>query len=264
MKGLTFYKYQGAGNDFILVDQRTRQTIGASDQEGIARLCHRRFGIGADGLILLQSVADYDFEMLYFNADGRMGSLCGNGARCVVAFAHFLGCIQDTCRFLASDGPHEAEVVRPDWIEVHMRDVHTWVDGADFFTVNTGSPHFVRFIPDLSECDVFQEGRRIRYAPEYMETGINVNFAEEITDGGLRVGTYERGVEDETLACGTGVTAAALAYVHKKSNPIGDWNIPIEAKGGQLQVRFQYDGTTFRNIWLCGPATQVFEGIITS
>lgn len=261
MEKIAFYKYQGAGNDFILIDQRDRRVLQRDDRAHIARLCDRRFGIGADGLILLQAAEGYDFEMLYFNADGGEGSLCGNGARCVVAFAHFLGVAARECRFLASDGPHEARMVRPDWVEVHIRDIAQWHWAEGRCVLNTGSPHYVRFIPQLEGFDVVSEGRRVRYSPEFAKEGINVNFAQE-TDAGIRMGTYERGVEDETLACGTGATAAAIAFVSQKENPLGDWNIPVGVKGGELRVRFHFDGQCFRQVWLCGPAVQVFSGEI--
>lgn len=257
---LKFFKYHGAGNDFILVDQREDVHIDRADRARIAGLCHRRFGIGADGLILLQQSAGYDFEMVYFNADGGEGTLCGNGARCVVAFAHFLGCIGDQCHFLASDGAHDAVVVRPDWIEVHLRDMPVWEAGSDYEVLNTGSPHYVRFVSDLHGLDIREEGRAVRYSEPFRQAGINVNFVEERGEE-LWVGTYERGVEDETLACGTGVTAAALAHVRRKASAEGLWHIPVVAKGGRLSVRFTFDGKMFRDVWLCGPAERVFEGI---
>ena len=261
MEKITFYKYQGAGNDFVLIDQRGHRTLHRGDRARIAHLCDRRFGIGADGLILLQAAEGYDFEMLYFNADGGEGSLCGNGARCVVAFAHFLGIAPQECCFLANDGPHEAVVVRPDWIEVHIRDVERWHWANGHCVLNTGSPHYVRFIPKLEGFDVVAEGRRVRYSPEFAQDGINVNFVQETTTG-MRIGTYERGVEDETLACGTGATAAAIAFVSREENPLGGWDIPVVAKGGELRVRFHFDGECFRQVWLCGPAVQVFSGEI--
>lgn len=256
---LKFYKYHGAGNDFIMVDQREEVQLARTDRARIALLCHRRFGIGADGLILLQKAVGYDFEMVYFNADGGEGTLCGNGARCVVAFAHFLGVIGSNTHFLASDGPHEAVVVRPDWIEVHLRDMPLWQSASDYDELNTGSPHYVRFVPALEGFQVPEEGRAVRYSEQYREAGINVNFVEEREDG-LLVGTYERGVEDETLACGTGVTAAALAHIRRKAAPVGSWTIPVQAKGGRLSVRCSFDGKLFSDVWLCGPAEQVFEG----
>ncbi|MBK6947774.1 MAG: diaminopimelate epimerase [Haliscomenobacter sp.] len=258
---IPFFKYQGAGNDFVMVDQRDQAYLERRDRERIAWLCDRRFGIGGDGLILLQHVAGYDFEMLYFNADGGEGSLCGNGGRCVAAFAHYLNQVGSSCIFLASDGPHEARLTNPAWVELKMRDVEKIEDGLGYACLNTGSPHYVRFVSSLSSMDVFQEGRRVRYAPEYAAEGINVNFVE-IRDGELEVATYERGVENETLACGTGVTAAAMAHVRRLPQAIGYWDLPIRTKGGPLRVRFEYDGNAFREVWLCGPAVQVFSGTI--
>lgn len=258
---LPFFKYQGAGNDFVMVDQRDQTYLSRGDRDRIARLCDRRFGIGADGLILLQRVKGYDFEMLYFNADGGEGSLCGNGGRCAAAFAHYLNQVGSSCMFLASDGSHEARLPSPGWVELKMHDVERVESGAGFTCINTGSPHYVRFVPHLGAIDVYQEGRLIRNAPEYAPAGINVNFVE-IQEGELEVATYERGVENETLACGTGVTAAAMAHVSRLSEATGYWDIPIRTKGGQLRVRFEYDGLAFREVWLCGPAVHVFSGTI--
>lgn len=258
---LPFFKYQGAGNDFVLVDQRREQWLNRKDQARIQRLCDRRFGIGADGLILLQESPGYDFEMVYFNADGREGSLCGNGGRCIVAFARHLGLVSDSCRFLAVDGPHEARVIRPDWVELKMADLSSWEleDGRAF--LDTGSPHYVCFVESLDAVDVVQEGRKIRYGERFRERGTNVNFVQREGEG-LRIATYERGVEDETLACGTGVTAAALSALLPDISP-GVHRVPVKARGGELEVRFSYDEAKgFRDIWLCGPAVQVFSGSI--
>lgn len=255
---MKFFKYQGTGNDFIMIDQRKTQFITRDDKDLIERLCKRRFGIGADGLILLQYKEGYDFEMIYFNSDGRESSMCGNGGRCIVAFAKQLGIIKDKTHFLAIDGEHDA-IVRPDdWIELKMSDVKNIENGSDFYYLNTGSPHYVTFVNKVKEVNVFEQGRAIRYNDRFKAEGTNVNFVEANNDG-ISVATYERGVEDETLSCGTGVTAAAIAYYIKSGNN-NITKIPIQVKGGNLEVRFEPDGQGFSNIWLCGPAELVFEG----
>jgi diaminopimelate epimerase len=261
MQAIPFHKYQGAGNDFIVLDQRAATYVQRSDAELIRRWCDRRFGIGADGLILLQNRKGYDFEMIYFNADGGEGSMCGNGGRCIVAFAHQLGIFQESCRFLAVDGPHEA-CLRPDgWVALRLGDVAEVERGAGYCFLDTGSPHYVRFVERLEAVDVVGEGRAIRYSARFRAQGTNVNFVE-VREHGLAVATYERGVEDETLACGTGVTAAALAHYQQVSSAGGPQRIPIQAKGGQLEVRFEPQGAGFTQVWLAGPAERVFAGTI--
>lgn len=261
MPNIPFSKYQGAGNDFILIAQHQKRFLSRQDGEVIRRLCHRRFGIGADGLILLQACGGYDFEMLYFNADGGEGSMCGNGGRCIVAFARQLGLIGESCRFLAVDGPHEARL-RPDgWVELRLGDVASVEKGPAYYFLNTGSPHYVSFVDDLSAVDVCREGRAIRYSERFRREGTNVNFVQALDDG-IAVATYERGVEDETLACGTGVTASAIAAYLRAPSP-GPQTIPIRAKGGLLEARFEPKGDGFTNIWLCGPAEMVFEGVVS-
>lgn len=263
-----FWKYQGAGNDFILVDQRNRQWLGRENTAQIARLCDRHFGIGADGLILLHEHPDYDFEMVYFNADGRESSMCGNGGRCIVAFARQVGIEREHYRFLAIDGPHEAVITAakgPEaWVELRMSDVPKieTTDALEAFVLNTGSPHYVRFVPALDNLDMVQEGRAVRYSDRFRATGINVNLVLETAEN-LRIRTYERGVEDETLACGTGVTAAALANHARQHLSPGEHETAVHAEGGHLRVRFQANADgSFSNIWLCGPATEVFSGTI--
>ena len=260
MKKIPFYKYQGAGNDFIMISQVEQDFLRRTDQEAIARLCHRRFGIGADGLVLLQHNPDYDFEMVYFNADGGEGSMCGNGGRCIVAFARQLGLIEEHCRFVAVDGPHEARI-RPDgWVELKMGDVKAIEQGTGFYFLNTGSPHYVTFVDALENTDVLQRGRKVRYSARFRKEGTNVNFVEPTAEG-IAVATYERGVEDETLSCGTGVTASAIAHYLRRSGQ-GPQAIPIQAKGGRLEVRFTPYADGFTDVWLCGPAQLVFEGVM--
>ena len=259
---IPFFKYQGTGNDFVLIDQRQKQWVAREDRDLVARMCDRRFGIGADGLMLLQSTPGYDFEMVYFNADGGESSMCGNGGRCIAAFANRLKVIGKTGRFIAIDGPHDVHIPRAAWVELKMGDVEQVQVTTESTVLNTGSPHYVRFVENAFAVPVFEEGRAVRYNETYQKEGINVNFASGDT-GGLLVSTYERGVEAETLSCGTGVTACAIATYIKQSGvhaEKADVSIPIRTKGGQLEVRFSASGGQFRNIWLCGPATYVFKG----
>ena len=270
---MKFWKYQGAGNDFVMLDQRTRQWLSRADQSLIAKLCDRRFGIGGDGLILLQAHSAYDFEMVYFNADGRESSMCGNGGRCIAAFARQLGIVGEYCTFIAIDGPHEAYIrPHPDadgdggayWVELKMKDVAELEQQENALVLNTGSPHYVRFVPDVAPLDMEQEGRAVRYGETFRAAGINVNFASLQADGSMHIRTYERGVEAETLACGTGVTAAVLARHRKLQLAPGTYEVPVSAQGGKLAVRYSADAQgQFEAIWLCGPATEVFEGQIT-
>ncbi|GGI28341.1 diaminopimelate epimerase [Pedobacter mendelii] len=255
---INFFKYQGAGNDFILIDH-TMSPLKNIDNNLIEQLCHRRFGIGADGLMFITKHKNYDFEMHYFNADGKLGSMCGNGGRCIVAFAKYLGIIQKETTFLAVDGPHYARISESgDWVDLKMIDVDTITNDGDAFVLNTGSPHFVTLQSDLKDFDVFTNGKKIRYNSTYTEKGINVNFIED-KDDHLFVRTYERGVEDETYACGTGVTAVAIAMA-KYKNQIGHLETDIKVLGGDIKVEFDYDGHNFTNVFLCGPAKLVFEG----
>lgn len=258
---LHFLKYQGAGNDFILVDNRK---IGFDHHQPalIARLCDRRFGIGADGMMFLQDKKGYDFEMVYYNADGNPSSMCGNGGRCIVAFAKHLNIIKTETNFLAVDGPHYAKISESgEWVSLQMIDVEIIRKDKDAYVLNTGSPHFVKCVTNLSDKDVYSEGKSIRYNNTYKAEGININFVEDQGDHYF-VRTYERGVEDETYACGTGVTAVALAMA-KHKNQTGDITTPIKVLGGNLNIRFSYDGSYFTNIFLEGPAMFVFEGYIT-
>lgn len=255
---INFFKYQGAGNDFILIDHTT-SPLKSIDNELIERLCDRRFGIGADGLMFLTRHHDYDFEMHYFNADGKLGSMCGNGGRCIVAFAKQLGIINNETNFLAVDGPHYARISENgEWIDLQMIDVNTITRDEDAYVLNTGSPHYVTIQHNLSNFNVLGEGKNIRYNETYNEKGINVNFVEDYGDH-LFVRTYERGVEDETYACGTGVTAVAMAMA-KHKNQSGHIETDIKVLGGEIKIKFDYDGENFSNVFLCGPAKLVFEG----
>ncbi|HQQ93578.1 MAG TPA: diaminopimelate epimerase [Bacteroidia bacterium] len=254
---LQFYKYQGTGNDFIMIDNRHHNL--QLQPEQIQDLCSRRFGIGADGLILLELEPGVDFKMVYFNSDGRPSSMCGNGGRCITAFAHHLGLIREKTKFLAIDGLHEAEILDNAQVALKMCDVKSIEKNDDLYFLNTGSPHVVKFVTNVREYPVLEEARKIRYSPRFSEEGTNVNFIER-SDDGLFVRTYERGVEDETYSCGTGVTAsalvAALEGVSDNRNACR-----ILTLGGGLEVKFEKVlEQNFYNIWLIGPAEYVFRG----
>ncbi len=255
---LPFFKYQGTGNDFVMVDQREVQYLDRSNTEAIRSLCNRKFGIGADGLILLQNAEGFDFEMVYFNADGRESTMCGNGGRCIAAFAKMLGIIEARCTFLAIDGPHEALVQQNGIVDLKMKDVSDIETGKGYFVLDTGSPHYVILVEDISDLNVVESGQAIRYADRFREKGINVNFVEK-TQNGIEVATYERGVEDETLSCGTGVVASAIAWqLHNPFSAKGE--IAVKTKGGDLKVKLEKENGGFKQIWLCGPAVEVFSG----
>lgn len=255
-----FSKYQGTGNDFILIDQRSEKHIEHQDVEAIKRICDRKFGIGADGLILLETHPDYDYEMIYFNADGRTSSMCGNGGRCITAFASHLGLAPSAHKFMAIDGEHLSRFNEDGSVSLKMNDVTSFKQGEDFFILDTGSPHYIIFVEDIDDIDVKSQGESIRYSEQFKEKGINVNFVE-IKEGQLKVATYERGVEDETLSCGTGVTAAALAFYLYAKKSSGKHKINIETKGGSLSVDFTAtESGEFEEIWLIGKATKVFSG----
>lgn len=253
---IEFCKYQGTGNDFILIDNRQGQCDNLS-QSDIQFYCDRRFGIGADGLILIQLCSDASFEMFYFNADGSQ-SFCGNGARCTVHFASTLGIDTRQVIFKAIDGMHQASQCG-DEVRIHMQDVESVTRDGEDFVLQTGSPHYVRISEDHSSENVIQTGKSIRYNPVYQQNGINVNLLsmEEI---GIRVATYERGVENETLSCGTGVTACALVYALISETT--QQHVKVQTKGGQLEVFWNKTETGFQDIFLVGPATFVFQGSI--
>ena len=257
-----FFKYQGTGNDFVILDNRDNKYDELTTKQ-VKHICDRRFGIGADGLILLSNKKYFDFQMVYYNADGNESSMCGNGGRCLVKFASHLGMLKSTYHFVAIDGKHEAEIGMNGIVRLKMQNVYSVEIHSGHVLLNTGSPHFVKFASDVKNIDVEETGREIRYSKEFREEGVNVNFVESIGEDCIFVRTYERGVEDETLACGTGVTAAAIAsYLHRGFER-GRTEIPVHAKGGDLAVRFQANGDGyFSDIWLCGPAEQVFEGEI--
>ncbi len=256
---IRFYKYQGTGNDFIILDNRSGMYNSLSTKQ-IAHLCNRKFGIGADGLMMMNTNEEADFEMRYFNADGNQSSMCGNGGRCMIQFAYDQGIHKMTYHFIAIDGKHEAEIDIHNAVRLKMIDVK-FVEISDGHAVlNTGSPHFVKHVSDMESINVVELGRSIRNEKEFIEEGINVNFVESINEDSIYVRTYERGVEDETLSCGTGVTACALMSAH---NERGFNRVEVKTLGGKLSVEFnKISENQFEDIWLCGPATFVFKGEI--
>ena len=255
-----FYKYQGTGNDFVILDNRKNEYPGINADQ-VRRLCDRRFGIGADGLMLLNEKAGYDFEMKYYNADGKEGSMCGNGGRCMTKFAYHLGIHKNSYRFFAVDGAHESEIDTDGIVSLKMKDVTVIRKFHTDFILDTGSPHYVKMVPDVMNIDVFKKGHDIRHSKEFEDEGINVNFVEQLEDPDkIMVRTYERGVEDETWSCGTGVTAAALVCFHNEN---GFNDVEVKTLGGKLSVEFdRVDDGRYKNIWLCGPAEKVFEGSV--
>lgn len=257
---VAFYKYQGTGNDFVILDNRNGEYTHLTTEQ-VNLLCNRKFGVGADGLMLLNKHPEYDFEMVYFNADGKEGSMCGNGGRCLVKFAWHMGIKAPSYRFIATDGPHDAKIDENGIVSLKMVDVDNVAIEGSHKILNTGSPHYVQFVQNLPLLDVITEGKAVRYGETFKKEGINVNFAEKLDNGSLFVRTYERGVEDETLSCGTGVTAAAISLL---PNPDGFNKVSVKTPGGKLAVEFDATGgKTFSNIWLIGPAELVYKGEIT-
>lgn len=253
---LPFYKYQGTGNDFVMIDNRDLH-FNQDNAKLINRLCDRRFGVGADGLILLNPSDTYDFTMVYYNADGNESTMCGNGGRCLVAFAHDIGVIKSQTTFDAVDGLHNA-TIKDGLVDLQMIDVTDITINDDYAFLNTGSPHHVQLVENIGEFDVFNQGKSIRYGAPYFKEGTNVNFAEAIDSNTFRVRTYERGVEDETLACGTGVTAVAIAMFEQ--NITQSNQIKLFVEGGELEVSFQKNKNTYEQVFLKGPAKYVFQG----
>ncbi len=257
---MEFYKYEGAGNDFIVIDDRTE--LFPRNNVGMVRfLCDRRFGIGADGLMLLRPSPGYDFQMVYYNSDGNESSMCGNGGRCMAAFAKRIGIVRERYTFIAVDGEHLAEILSDGQVRLKMVNVTEVESGNGYFYLDTGSPQYVKFVTSAGDLDVFTEGRKIRYNKRFNSRGTNVNFVENLKDH-IFVRTYERGVENETLACGTGVVASAIC-----SAILAEFNhqiisVPVKTKGGLLKVSFTRDDNAFTGIWLEGPATFVFKGTV--
>jgi diaminopimelate epimerase len=262
---MIFEKYQGTGNDFVIIDNRTKD-FPKDDVAIVSRLCHRRFGIGADGLILIEEDPGADFKMIYFNSDGKESTMCGNGGRCAAAFAHSLGLMGEKGLFMAIDGPHEA-VITEELVKLRMIDV-TAVEkiNNDQFILDTGSPHYVKIMEDdIALVHIVPDAHKIRYNDRFKDAGINLNFINISPANKISVRTYERGVEDETYSCGTGVVASAIsAFLHQHPEmPERDVNsFLVSTKGGELEVTFSHKrNSRFENIWLIGPAEKVFEGM---
>lgn len=258
-----FHKYQATGNDFVLIDNRSGTYTFTCEQ--IEKICDRRFGVGADGLMLIEKHPSLDFNLNYYNSDGSQ-SLCGNGSRAAVVMASTLGLLKKQTTFNAYDGAHEAELLSNGIVRLKMNDVDVVKKMGDDYFINTGSPHHLRFVDDVNAYPVVAEGRKIRYSETYAPMGANANFIQLQEDNLISVRTYERGVEDETYSCGTGVAAAALASsLHGYTSPVS-----IHVKGGKLSVEFKasYSGpsgsapTSFNDVFLIGPAKMVFEGVI--
>ena len=254
----TFYKYQGTGNDFVMIDNR-QHVFDKNNTERVKFLCDRRFGIGADGLILLEDHPEYDFKMVYYNADGNESSMCGNGGRCLVAFAKQLGVISNKAVFEATDGVHHASI-DGEIVKLQMLDVDTIEKHDNHVFLNTGSPHHVQFEIQIEDFDIKSKGATIRYGEPYNTAGSNVNFVKKQSDTTFRVRTYERGVEGETLSCGTGVTAVAIAmhYIGETQEK----HVILNVEGGELEVCFDFENDTYNNVWLIGSATFVYKGSI--
>jgi diaminopimelate epimerase len=255
---INFHKYHGTGNDFVLLDNRKGE-YNSITQKQIEAICHRRFGIGADGLMMLQNCADADFEMVYYNSDGRTSSMCGNGGRCISIFARDLGIVTTQANFKAVDGMHNS-IIDGNEVELQMNDVQGVSEISEAFVTNTGSPHYVQYVEEVNGLDIVKLGAAIRYSDAYEMEGINVNFVKVRADKTIQVATYERGVEDETFSCGTGVVACAIVQVREKH---GGNYIRVSTKGGTLMVKCVNQGNNnFTDIWLCGPAVMVFSGTI--
>lgn len=258
---ITFYKYQGTGNDFVIIDNRDGQ-FDSNSNKIVSFLCDRKFGIGADGLMLLERHDRLAFTMRYFNSDGNEATMCGNGGRCIAAFAVHTGAVKNPkeFEFMAIDGSHKARYSK-DNVSLKMTDVKRIVTEPQYLFLDTGSPHYVTFVENNSAVDVVKEGRKVRYLKKFEEIGgTNVNFIEQINETSIKMRTYERGVENETLSCGTGAVASAISTAIKQG--FGE-KFNVEVRGGELQVEFKMDEKMHpSNIWLTGPAEFVFKGEI--
>lgn len=254
---LTFFKYQGTGNDFVMIDNRL-SLLSKDDTKLISFLCHRKFGIGADGLILLENDLAHDFKMVYYNSDGHESSMCGNGGRCLVAFAQHLAIIKNSATFSAIDGLHTA-TISDGKVSLQMKEVSDILIKPNAVFLDTGSPHHVQLIDNLLDFEVKTEGAKLRYGL-YGQKGSNINFVSQKDSSKFYVRTYERGVEDETLSCGTGVTAVAIA-MHKLGKTTSK-SIQIITLGGELEITFDAENNAYKNVFLTGPANLVFKGEI--
>ena len=255
---LKFDKYQGAGNDFIILnnfDGLFSKLIVHQFRE----MCDRHNGIGADGIILLKPANNVDFEMEYYNSDGKLSSLCGNGARCAVLYAYKNKSIGEKTKFRAIDGIHEAWIKSSEKVKIQINEIKKILKHKESFVINTGSPHYVQIMDNISDLNVKKKGSEIRYSKDFIPEGINVNFLQKRNNSNFLIRTYERGVEDETLACGTGAVAAAIV-MHNIGETSGKTNLKIETLGGSLNVNFDYQNSVYKNIFLEGPANYVFSG----
>lgn len=253
---IEFCKYQGTGNDFIIIHNNGGFVSNLSIEQ-IVKLCDRKFGIGSDGLILIEKTDEADFSMVFYNPDGTQ-SFCGNGSRCAVLFAYKMGLVQRKGSMLAVDGLHNFVVTESGAVRIQIRDLDHYEEGESYYFLDTGSPHYIVYREGVNELDIVIEAREVRYNKRFSNIGTNVNFVEECDDG-LRVRTYERGVEDETLSCGSGVTAVALSHFLKRKDKTTK---KIFTRGGELNVDFDWDNGCFKNIFLQGPATFVYKGEI--
>lgn len=258
MQTIHFSKYQGTGNDFVMIDNR-EQWFPKANIDLIAKICDRRMGVGADGLILLENSTQHDFTMVYFNADGRESTMCGNGGRCIVAFAKELQVIDSQCVFDAVDGLHRATILPDGRVSLQMTDVESIVASLDGVFLDTGSPHHIAWVKDVMQTDVVERGKFFRHYEQYAPGGTNVNFVEIVGDGQYKIRTFERGVEDETLSCGTGATAVAIAAHHLEKTT--KTTVDIRVMGGQLQISFSPENGQYKQVFLTGPAVKSFEGI---
>ncbi len=258
---IIFEKYHGTGNDFIIIDDRKGNI--KLRKEDIFLLCHRKFGIGADGLMLLQRSEMHDFKMTYYNADGNEGTMCGNGGRCIVHFAKQKGMIDSKSGFEAIDGVHQANVLsyaeHGGTISLKMADVGKIEKYGDDYFLNTGSPHYVKIVENIDSIDIYEEGKNIRWDSRFQPQGTNADFVM-VNDDHIVVRTFERGVENLTLSCGTGVVASAIAAAESSARMFGSYHIKTD--GGDLEVRFKKDNRIYKDIWLEGPVVKVYEGIV--
>lgn len=253
-----FIKYQGTGNDFVIIDNRAL-LFPKDDVSLIEKICARRFGVGADGLMLVENADGYAFRMVYYNSDGRQSTMCGNGGRCIAAFSVSQGIAPKEGQFIAIDGPHDYSFTEDGQVRLKMIDVSEVERSGNDLIMDTGSPHFVRFTTDVSGCDMVQIGKSVRYSDRFRDGGINVNIVA-LNDDQVQMRTYERGVEDETYSCGTGTVAVALSVAIEKDMSSG--TVPISSRGGDLKVHFRRDGNSFKDIYLEGPAVEVFSGVL--
>lgn len=256
---ITFYKYQGTGNDFVMIDNR-QENFPKENIKLVEKLCDRRFGIGADGLILLENDQETDFKMVYYNSDGNQSSMCGNGGRCLVAFAKQLEIIENKTTFIATDGLHHATISDAGIVSLQMKDVDNIKIEEEYVFLDTGSPHHVQLVEDLKNYPIKEKGAGIRYGELYGKSGSNVNFVSQNDADTFSVRTYERGVEDETLSCGTGVTAVAIAM--KATGKTTSNKVKLNVEGGKLEVSFNEKEGKYVDVFLKGPATFVFEGSV--